>query len=122
MKRVEVGVMKVETWEEANWSTRLRYLLPFSSNPSAESAYCEERKRVHLIVGPVQLVHEIQAAMYDERVHAARLLAETGDAIAALLGSAKFELKQRLVSRADYTEVVRHAICLKKGDRYGGQE
>lgn len=28
MKRVEVGVKKVEMWEEANWSTRLRYLRP----------------------------------------------------------------------------------------------
>lgn len=27
MKRVEVGVRKVEMWEEANWSTRLRYLM-----------------------------------------------------------------------------------------------
>ncbi len=27
MKRVEVGVMKVEIWEEANWSMRLRYLI-----------------------------------------------------------------------------------------------
>lgn len=34
MKRVEVGVMKVEMWEEANWSMRLRYLIPFFSNPS----------------------------------------------------------------------------------------
>lgn len=26
MKRAEVGVRKVEMWEEAKWSTRLRYL------------------------------------------------------------------------------------------------
>lgn len=26
MKRVEVGVRNVEMWEEAKWSTRLRYL------------------------------------------------------------------------------------------------
>ena len=26
MKRVEVGVRKVEIWDEAKWSTRLRYL------------------------------------------------------------------------------------------------
>lgn len=31
MKRVEVGVKKVETWEEANWSMRLRYLIPSSA-------------------------------------------------------------------------------------------
>ena len=29
MNRVEVGVKKVEMWEEANWSTRLRYLMIF---------------------------------------------------------------------------------------------
>ena len=26
MKRMEVGVRKVEMWEEENWSIRLRYL------------------------------------------------------------------------------------------------
>ncbi len=31
MKRVEVGVMKVEIWEEANWSMRLRYLIAASA-------------------------------------------------------------------------------------------
>ena len=30
MNRVEVGVRKVEIWEEANWSTRLRYLVSIS--------------------------------------------------------------------------------------------
>lgn len=73
--------------------------------------YCEEGKRVHLSIGPLQLVHEIQTGMNDERVHVACLLTETGDTISALLGSAKFELEQRLVSGADDAEVVRH-VCL----------
>ena len=50
-------------------------------------------KGVHLVVGPLQLVDEIQAAVDDERVHVPCLLAEAGDAIAALLGSAEFELE-----------------------------
>lgn len=42
MKRVEVGVMKVEMWQEANWSMRLRYLIPsIVSEPSVE----RERER-----------------------------------------------------------------------------
>lgn len=67
-----------------------------------------------MIIGPLQLVHEIQTCMHDKRVHMAGLLTETGDAISALLGSAEFELEHRLVSRADNAEVVRHIIRLKK--------
>lgn len=40
---------------------------------------------IHLIVGPLQLVHKIQARMHDERVHVAGILTEAGDPIAALL-------------------------------------
>ena len=43
--RVEVGVMKVEMWEEANWSMRLRYLIASISNPSFRGARCQEGKR-----------------------------------------------------------------------------
>lgn len=49
--------------------------------------------------------------MNDEGVHLACLLTETGDTIPTLLGSAKIELEQRLVSRADDAEVVGH-LCL----------
>ena len=46
--------------------------------------------------------------MDDERVHMACLLTETGNAIAALLGGAEFELEERLVLGAYYAEVVGH--------------
>ena len=75
-----------------------------------------------MVVGPLQLIREIQAAVYDERVHVASLWAETGDAISALLGSAEFELEQRLVSRADYAEVVGHAVRLTEETRKSGSE
>ena len=61
-----------------------------------------------MVVGPLQLVYEVQAGVYDEWIHVAGLLTEAGDAISALLGSAEFELEQRLVSRADDAEVVGH--------------
>ena len=70
--------------------------------------FCQERKDVHLVIGPLQLVCEIQAGVDDEWVHVAGLLTEAGDTISALLGSAEFELEQRLVSRADDAEVVGH--------------
>ena len=46
--------------------------------------------------------------MDDERVHMACLLTEAGNAIAALLGGAEFELEERLVLGAYYAEVVGH--------------
>lgn len=53
----------------------------------------------------------------------ARLLAETGNAISALLGGAEFELEEWLVSRADYAEIVGHVVRFRKGTdwqvRYG---
>ena len=58
--------------------------------------------------------------MDDERIHMACLLTETGDAISALLGSAKFELKQWLVSRADNAEVVGHVASLRTGNSTSG--
>lgn len=64
---------------------------------------------IHLVVGPLQLVYEVQAGVYDERVHVAGFLTEAGDTISALLGGAEFELEQRLVSRADDAEVVGHS-------------
>ncbi len=43
--------------------------------------------------------------------------AEPGDAISALLGGAKFELKQRLVSCSDDAEVVGHVVQLRMETR-----
>lgn len=48
---------------------------------------------IHLVIGPLHLIHEIQATVYDERIHEASLLTETGDAISTLLGRAEFELE-----------------------------
>lgn len=48
---------------------------------------------IHLVVRPLQLIREIQAAVYDEGIHVASLLTETGDAISTLFGRAEFELK-----------------------------
>jgi len=44
--------------------------------------------------------------MYNVGIHVPGFLAEAGNAIAALFGGAEFELKERLVSRAHYAEVV----------------
>lgn len=60
MKRVEVGVIKVEMWEEANWSMRLRYLQQISPVVHEGDRRSQgEAGPVHLVVGPLQLVHEI---------------------------------------------------------------
>ena len=40
---------------------------------------------VHLVVRPLNVVHQVQAAVDDVGVHLSRLLAEARDAIAALL-------------------------------------
>ena len=88
--------------------------VPIISTPSFQEGLLLRWERIHLIVGPLQLVDEIQAAMDDERVHMACLLTETGDAISALLGSAKFELKHGLVSRSDNAEVIGHDVHLGK--------
>ena len=40
---------------------------------------------LHLVIRPLGLVDEVQAAVHDERIHVARILAEAGDAVAALL-------------------------------------
>lgn len=69
---------------------------------------------IHLVVGPLHLIHEIQAAVYDEGIHVASFLTETGDAISTLLRRAEFELKEWLVSRADYAEEVGHVVRFTK--------
>lgn len=52
-----------------------------------------EARPIHLVIGPLHLIHKIQATVYDERIHMASLWTETGDAISTLLGRAKFELE-----------------------------
>ena len=46
--------------------------------------------------------------MYNEGIHMTGLLAEAGNAIAALFRCAEFDLEKRLISCANYAEVVRH--------------
>lgn len=58
--------------------------------------------------------------MHDERVHMARLLGETSNAISALLGGAEFKLEEWLVSRADDAEVVGHVVRLRKATGESG--
>lgn len=60
----------------------------------------------HLIVRPLQFIHEIQTAVYDEWVHVPRFLTEARDAITALFGCTEFELEDRLVVGIYYAEVV----------------
>ncbi len=73
-------------------------------------------KWAHLVVGPLELVGEVEAAVDDEGVHVAGFGGEAGDAVAALFGGAEFELEERLVVSADYAEVVGH------GDVAGEEE
>ncbi len=105
-KRVEVGVMKAEMWEEANWSVRLRYLVRVGLLVREGGGL--GGRRAHLVVGPLELVGEVEAAVDDEGVHVAGFGGEAGDAVAALFGGAEFELEERLVVSADYAEVVGH--------------
>lgn len=62
----------------------------------------------HLVVVPLELVHDVETAVHDERVHVAGFGAKTRDAITALLRGAEFELEERVVFGADDAEVVRH--------------
>lgn len=61
---------------------------------------------MHLIVRPLHLVHKVQTAVHDERVHMPRFLTEACDAITALFGGTEFELEERLVVGVYYAEVV----------------
>ena len=55
---------------------------------------------------PLCLVHNIQAAMNDERIHLSRLSAESSYAIPALFRGTEFEFKERVVAGAYDTEVI----------------
>lgn len=63
-------------------------------------------EHVHLAIEPLHLVHNVQAAVNDKRIHLSCLGAESSNAVAALFGSAKLELEERVVARADDAEVV----------------
>ena len=101
---------------------RLRYLVLLSATRAGGEPVVTKRERAHLIIGPLQLVDKVQAAMHDERVHMARLLTKTGDAVSALLGSAELELEQRLVSRANDAEVVGHFVRVRTEDGKSGSD
>lgn len=47
----------------------------------------------HLIVEKLHLIHNIETAMHDEGIQPASFLAESGNAIAALLRGAKFKFE-----------------------------
>ena len=62
--------------------------------------------------------------MDDERVHAAGIVGEARDAVAALLGGAEFVLEERVVLGADYGEVEGHFWAGMAGflvrEKFGG--
>jgi hypothetical protein len=55
---------------------------------------------------PLHFLYHIQRRMHDELVHVSCLLSELGHAIAARFRSAKLVLEERVVFRADDSEVV----------------
>ena len=57
---------------------------------------------------PLQLFDNVQTAVQDELVQVPRLLAEASLAVAPLLARAEFVFEERVVLRADYSEVVAH--------------
>lgn len=59
--------------------------------------------------------------MYDERVHVAGLVAEAGQAVAALLRGAELVLEERVVFCADYAEVVGHVLSVGRGAELRGR-
>lgn len=69
-----------------------------------------ERGGIHSPIRPLHLLDDIQAAVHDEGVHVPGLVAEAGDAVAALLRGAEFVLEQRVVFGADDAEVVGHFV------------
>lgn len=63
---------------------------------------------VHLIRVPLEFVNIVEARVHEEGVQVPSFLGEACDAIAALLGSAKFDLEGGLVAGVDDAEVVGH--------------
>jgi len=81
----------------------------------------ERKGSIHSPIRPLHLLDDIQAAVHDKGVHVAGLVAEAGDAVAALLRGAEFVLEQRVVFGADYAEVVGHFVVrvCEVGDEVG---
>lgn len=75
-----------------------------------------EKKGSHLPVGPLYFLDDVQAAMQDELVHVARLLRKPGEAVAALLRSAKLILEEGVVLRADDGKVIGHGVDARETD------
>ncbi len=63
---------------------------------------------IHLVGIPLQIIHVVETRVHQERIQLAGFRAEAGDAIAALLRGAEFELEGRLVARVDDAEIVGH--------------
>lgn len=63
---------------------------------------------LHLIAEPLHFVHNVQAAVHDERVHPPCFGAEPSDTISALLRSAEFKLKQWIIFRTHDAKIVGH--------------
>jgi hypothetical protein len=57
---------------------------------------------------PLHFLHHIECRMYNELIHVCCLLSELGRAITARFRRAKLMLEERIVFRADDSEVVRH--------------
>lgn len=58
------------------------------------------------IISPLYFFDDVETAVNDELVHVPGLITKASNAIPASLGSAKLMFKERIVSRADYGEVV----------------
>ena len=68
--------------------------------------YSREWKIVQSVVSPLDFFHNVETAVNDELVHMSGLIAKAGDAVSTSLGSTKFMLEERVVSRADDSEIV----------------
>ncbi len=60
----------------------------------------------------MNLLHDVQTAVYNELVHVAGLLGKPGLAVAAGLRRPELVLEERVVFGPDYDEVVGHVGCL----------
>jgi hypothetical protein len=91
----------------AKRSIVLRYLGPDLSNRGAQEA-SERGGDGHGAAGPLDVVEDVEGGVDDEGVHAAGVVAEARDAVAALLGGAELVLEEGVVFGADDGEVEGH--------------
>ena len=61
---------------------------------------------IHSVVTPPCVVHDVQTAMHNKRVHGSGLGTEAGDTITASFGGTELELEERCIARVDYREVI----------------